>query len=392
MGEEMTDDHDIDEIDAEKVAQSKRRGKRQGDAKPIEEDEEETKMDVEGENVTTLNVARGPETTYVTQTELVLPSDKTVSMETVEQLRYDLEQRLSTFSTARMDGAEGQETWRKLEMVTSGLAQDLCEQLRLILEPSQASRLKGDYRTGKRLNMRKVIPYIASQFRKDRIWLRRTKPAQRNYQIVLAVDDSSSMADNRSKELAFESVALISKALCLLESGQLGVVSFGEDVQLIHPLQDSFSEESGPRILQQFTFEQKKTKISELVDFVNAMMSQAASSSTAQSLTAQLLLIVSDGRGLFSEGADCVHQSIRRAKQAGIFMVFVIIDNPDSKDSILDIRQPVFEAGKLLGIKPYLDSFPFPFYVILRDIQTLPVVLSDALRQWFELVTSSSNQ
>ncbi len=51
--------------------------------------------------------------------------------------------------------------------------------------------LQGDYRTGKRLNMRKVIPYIASQFRKDRIWLRRTKPAQRNYQIVLAVDDSS---------------------------------------------------------------------------------------------------------------------------------------------------------------------------------------------------------
>lgn len=42
--------------------------------------------------------------------------------------------------------------------------------------------------------MRKVIPYIASQFRKDRIWLRRTKPAQRNYQIVLAVDDSSRLA------------------------------------------------------------------------------------------------------------------------------------------------------------------------------------------------------
>ena len=53
--------------------------------------------------MTTLNVARGPETTYVTQTELVLPSDKTVSMETVEQLRYDLEQRLSTFSTARVN-------------------------------------------------------------------------------------------------------------------------------------------------------------------------------------------------------------------------------------------------------------------------------------------------
>jgi len=95
--------------------------------------------------------------------------------------------------------------------------------------------------------MRKVIPYIASQFRKDRIWLRRTKPAQRNYQIVLAVDDSSSMADNRSKELAFESVALISKALCLLEAGQLGVVSFGEQVQLLHPLHEAFNDTSGPR-------------------------------------------------------------------------------------------------------------------------------------------------
>lgn len=41
-----------------------------------------------------------------------------------------------------MDDSEGQDTWRKLEMVTSGLAQDLCEQLRLILEPSQASRLR----------------------------------------------------------------------------------------------------------------------------------------------------------------------------------------------------------------------------------------------------------
>ena len=60
---------------------------------------------------------------------------------------------------------------------------------------------RGDYRTGKRLNMRKVIPYIASQFRKDKIWLRRTKPSKRQYQIMLAIDDSSSMADNHSKQV-----------------------------------------------------------------------------------------------------------------------------------------------------------------------------------------------
>lgn len=60
---------------------------------------------------------------------------------------------------------------------------------------------RGDYRTGKRLNMRKVIPYIASQFRKDKIWLRRTKPSKRDYHVCLAVDDSSSMVDNHSKQV-----------------------------------------------------------------------------------------------------------------------------------------------------------------------------------------------
>lgn len=146
------------------------------------------------------------------------------------------------------------------------------------------------------------------------------------------------------------------------------------------------------RILQQFTFEQRKTRVHDLVDFVTAMMCEARSTnSSVSSTTAQLLLVVSDGRGLFNEGQDCVLQAIRRAKQAGLFMVFVIIDNVHGKDSILDIRVPVFENGKLLSIKPYLDSFPFPFYVILRDIQTLPVVLSDALRQWFELVATTSN-
>ena len=38
--------------------------------------------------------------------------------------------------------AEAQQAWRQYEALTSQLAQDLCEQLRLVLEPSQASKLK----------------------------------------------------------------------------------------------------------------------------------------------------------------------------------------------------------------------------------------------------------
>ena len=68
-------------------------------------------------------------------------------------------------------------------MNATGLAGELAEQLRLILEPTRATRLAGEYRSGKRLNMRRVIAYIASHFRKDKIWLRRTRPDQRTYQV-----------------------------------------------------------------------------------------------------------------------------------------------------------------------------------------------------------------
>lgn len=85
---------------------------------------------------------------------------------------------------------------------TSNLAQELSEQLRLVLEPSKASRLQGDFRTGRRINMRRVIPYIASQFKKDKIWLRRTRPSKRQYQIIMAVDNSSSMLDSDAKPVS----------------------------------------------------------------------------------------------------------------------------------------------------------------------------------------------
>ena len=40
---------------------------------------------------------------------------------------------------------------------------------------------------------------------------------------MVAVDDSSSMADNHSKQLAFESLATITNAMTLLEVGQVAI-------------------------------------------------------------------------------------------------------------------------------------------------------------------------
>ncbi|KAI4465363.1 midasin-related [Holotrichia oblita] len=343
-------------------------------------------VEVEGELIQTSVVPRGDQSSHHTQLFNIIESTK-LTAEDMISIRAQIEEQLANWSETP-SSEEAQRTWEKISSLTSSLAQHLSEQLRLVLEPTQASRLRGDFKTGKRINMRKIIPYIASQFRKDKIWLRRTKPAKRQYQIVLAIDDSSSMDDNHSKELAFESVALISKALTLLESGQLSILSFGETTELLHKLEEPFTDKNGHKLLQKFNFEQRKTCVGQMVNFATEMLNTAHFQTNA--LNAKLLVIVSDGRGIFSEGETYIKQAIRRANLANIFMVFIIIDNPVNNSSILDIKMPVFNkiAGDLITINNYMDSFPFPFYIILRDINSLPNVLSDALRQWFEMVSN----
>ncbi|XP_031820381.1 midasin [Sarcophilus harrisii] len=313
----------------------------------------------------------------------------------VGQLRQELERQLEAWQNQEPGHPDEEkaaaEMWQQYLVLTGPLSQQLCEQLRLILEPTQAAKLKGDYRSGKRLNMRKVIPYIASQFRKDKIWLRRTKPSKRQYQICLAIDDSSSMEDNHTKQLAYESLAVIGNALALLEVGQIAVYSFGETIQLLHPFHEQFNDQSGTRILQHCKFQQKKTKIAQFLESSASMFTAAQQlSQNTSPETAQLLLIVSDGRGLFLEGKDRVTAAVQAARSANIFVIFVILDNPNSRDSILDIKVPVFKGpGELPEIHSYIEEFPFPFYLILRDVNALPETLGDALRQWFELVTAS---
>lgn len=157
-------------------------------------------------------------------------------------------------------------------------------------------------------------------------------------------------------------------------------------LQVLHKLTETFTEKSGSKLLQKFQFTQKKTCVGQLVSFATEMLNSAQSPSI-NSLLAKLLIIVSDGQGIFLESESYVKQAIRRAQLANMFMVFIIIDNPNNKHSILDIRSTVFIKDKV-EIKSYMDSFPFPFYIILKDISSLPNVLSDALRQWFEMVSS----
>lgn len=87
------------------------------------------------------------------------------------------------------------------------------EQLKSVLEPMDNAEYRGDFKTGKKLNLKKIIPFIASNYRKDRIWLRRTEPSERNYYVMIALDDTKSMHYGDVGSEALKGMLAISMAM-----------------------------------------------------------------------------------------------------------------------------------------------------------------------------------
>ncbi|KAG7997478.1 hypothetical protein I3843_01G213100 [Carya illinoinensis] len=279
--------------------------------------------------------------------------------------------------------------WRRYELLTTRLSQELAEQLRLVMEPTLASKLQGDYKTGKRINMKKVIPYIASHYRKDKIWLRRTRPNKRDYQVVIAVDDSRSMSESCCGDVAIEALVTVCRAMSHLEMGNLAVASFGKkgNITLLHDFDQPFSGEAGIKMISSLTFKQENTiadePVVDLLQYLNNMLDVAVANArlpSGQNPLQQLVLIIADGRFHEKENLKrCVRDALSRKRM----VAFLLLDSP--QESIMDLMEASFEGGAVKFSK-YMDSFPFPYYIVLRNIKALPRTLSDLLRQWFELM------
>jgi midasin len=306
----------------------------------------------------------------------------------------DVDEQFSAFQLSPSSAAplvsleEASRRWTRYSTSIHSLSLLLTEQLRLILAPTLATKLRGDFRTGKRLNIKRIIPYIASGYKRDKIWMRRSVPSKRNYQIMLAVDNSRSMMEGGAGALALESLALLCKSLSMLEVGEICVVGFGDEehVRVAQPFAQTFTSESGPRIFRHFTFQQTATNVRKLiVESIGLFRDAKAKSTSAHADLWQLELIISDGN---FEDHEMVRRLVRQAAQERIMIVFVIVDSVNGS-SILDLQQVTFEPDDGQGgprgmkLKRYLEGFPFPYYLIVRDVHDLPGVLATALKSWF---------
>ncbi|USP77584.1 Midasin [Curvularia clavata] len=342
-----------------------------------------------------------------------VPFDDDVVSTTSSADNIETQLSLTHLDQSSMDPTSARALWLTHEASTHSLSQQLTEHLRLILAPTLATKLRGDFRTGKRLNLKRIIPYIASGYKRDKIWLRRSMPSKRSYQVMIALDNSGSMADSGASNLALKTLTLVTRSLSMLEVGEVSVVGFGDQVNVAHDFDKPFTSEAGVRVFEQFGFDAKKTNVRGLVDkslelFKDAR--QKGSSSAGEDLW-QLMLIVSDG--ICDEHAE-IQRLIRKAQEERVMIVFIIIDSSataplvptpkpsddpaaqppapvkeQTKSSILDLESVVFTPeGKIVRHK-YMEQFPFRYYLVVRDVRELPGVLAGALRQWFGEVAGS---
>ncbi|KAL5417777.1 hypothetical protein PMIN06_004114 [Paraphaeosphaeria minitans] len=298
--------------------------------------------------------------------------------------------------------------WLSHEASTHSLSQQLTESLRLILAPTLATKLRGDFRTGKRLNLKRIIPYIASSYKRDKIWLRRSLPSKRSYQVMIALDDSKSMAESGASNLALKTLTLVARSMAMLEVGEVAVTGFGDTINVAHDFDKPFTSEAGVRVFEQFGFDQQKTDVRGLVHKSLDLFAEArrkGSSSAGEDLW-QLMLIVSDG--ICDSHAD-IQRLVRRAQEERVMIVFVIIDSSagapttaklaanapegaveaEKEKGIMDLQSvEISPEGKVVRWK-YMERFPFRYFLVVRDVRELPGVLSGALRQWFGEVVGS---
>eukprot|EP00866_Antonospora_locustae_P002111 jgi/Antlo1/2111/2308 len=66
--------------------------------------------------------------------------------------------------------------------------------LRNILEENKKGKYRGDFKSGKKLNMKRIAAFVASGYKRDKIWMKRVRNTKRDYVIRVFIDNSKSMA------------------------------------------------------------------------------------------------------------------------------------------------------------------------------------------------------
>jgi midasin len=152
-------------------------------------------------------------------------------------------------------------------------------------------------------------------------------------------------------------------------------------MKLVHPFYMPFTSDSGCDVVRHFKFDQQRTRIALCVESAMSALEEAGDKSSVQ-----LVFLISDGR-IERDSRSALRRLIRDMMERNILLAMIIVEGGQKKkDSILSMKEVTFENGKPI-VKRFIEDYPFPYYIVLDDVATLPEVLGDALKQWFEMLT-----
>ena len=265
--------------------------------------------------------------------------------------------------------------------------------LKIILTPNLQSKLVGNYKTGKRLNMKKIISFIASNYRQDKIWLRRTLPYNRDYYITISIDNSLSMKQNNIGYYALQSMLILVKSLQKVGIDNLSLFGITDDCVELYDYNTEKSMINNDKIKKiinyfKFNFESKNSFDFSMKNFLikNIQKIESNTLNDRNKLKYNINFIISDGR--FNK--NNVKGLTAIAKEKGILYVFIIIDRYkfEDKNSILNTMTVKYDEKGEIEIEKYLADFPFQYYTVVQDIEDLPEVLKGILIKWIESVSN----
>ena len=85
------------------------------------------------------------------------------------------------------------------------------------------------------------------------------------------------------------------------------------------------------------------------------------------------------------------NSKIENEEEFGVIDGNIPNEEKKKKDSIVNMKEVSFVNGKP-KMKQFIEDYPFPYYMVLEDMSSLPEILGDALRQWFEILAQQQLQ
>lgn len=201
--------------------------------------------------------------------------------------------------------------------------------LRNILEENKRGKYKGDFKSGKKLNMKRIAAFVASGYRRDKIWMKRARNAKREYIIRVFIDNSKSMARYDLVNKMSMIYSQLESAFNMLEI-QLELYRFGRTCV--------------ETALSDLDFEDLETNIDWVANYktgVNLVLTDGVFQTSVSSQNTLLMLI--------------------------------------DKHRIKEMRKVVLKDG-LLVTKRYLDTLEMR-YCVLEDVRCLESHFASALKE-----------